>query len=354
MRDKGSTKEAAAKPGRRRGLQQRFLKRLGHLALWAGLAIQLEAASVPAARSYQPPVAARGLLLDAAVVSNAIIAVGEHGTILRSIDSGRTWEKVATPALSTLTCIVFADARNGWASGHDGVVLHTKDAGENWTVQYEAESKDVVLLDLATLDPKRLFAVGAFGLFWSSVDGGRTWTPRELLEEDLHLNRITVGDNNALYIACERGALLRLNDLGRGVTLLPSPYEGSFNGILPLGKGTLLAYGLRGHIFRSVDEGATWNLVPLPEPTLLSTAIRLRSGTVVVAGQARAFWISVDNGVTFSRWPTALTTAVAELLEMPDGAVLAIGEAGATRLDAPPAPPVTAGMYPKNAPGAAP
>ncbi|NIN72690.1 MAG: sialidase, partial [Gemmatimonadetes bacterium] len=45
-------------------------------------------------------------------------------------------------------------------------------------------------------------------------------------------------------------------------TTLPSPYEGSFFGTLPLEGDSLLLFGLRGHLFRSDDAGESWEEIP--------------------------------------------------------------------------------------------
>ena len=49
-----------------------------------------------------------------------------------------------------------------------------------------------------------------------------------------HLNAIAGGGNGVLYVAAEAGRLYRSADGGHHWSQLPSPYEGSFFGILPL------------------------------------------------------------------------------------------------------------------------
>jgi photosystem II stability/assembly factor-like uncharacterized protein len=281
------------------------------------------------------PHAARGLLLDAALNGHAIIAVGERGAIIRSVDSGETWEAIASPTNATLTGIAFATASTGWAVGHDGVILYTRDSGETWTEQFHAEDREAVFLDIAAIDGNRAIAIGAFGICYTTRDGGRSWLRQKLLDEDNHLNRITHTRDNALLIAGERGTLLRLPSFNKPAEPIVSPHEVSFYGIAPIATDTLLAYGLRGHLYRSADDGVTWQRIESPLPALFSTALRLKSGTVIVAGQARSWIVSRDGARTFRAWQPPLTTAVAEILEAPNGMILAFGEAGITRLESP-------------------
>jgi photosystem II stability/assembly factor-like uncharacterized protein len=297
------------------------------------LAASLAVASGGAADS--PVLAARSLLLNAQVAGHTIIAVGAYGHVLRSVDDGRTWEVAAVPTLVTLTAAHFPDARNGWAVGHDAQVLHSADGGRTWTRQYQGSDPDAPLLSVLFLDAENGFAVGAYGQYLSTTDGGRTWTPRRIIEQDRHFNRITVGPAGTLYIAGEQGTLLRSTDRGAAWRAIPSPYDGSFYGILPLGPEVLLAHGLRGRIYRSENNGETWQLVPVAPRVLLATAVRLRSGAIVLAGQARAFLVSRDDGRSFAPWAAPLTTPVAELVETADGRLLAFGEAGVTALPEP-------------------
>jgi photosystem II stability/assembly factor-like uncharacterized protein len=294
-------------------------------------------ALVPFTLSAAPPLpfAARGLLLDAAINGHAITAVGERGAIIRSVDSGETWETLESPTHTTLTGISFADPNNGWAVGHEGLILHTRDGGETWTEQFHAEDREIVFLDVAALDSTRAIAIGAFGVCYTTKDGGRSWLRQKLLDQDNHLNRITRGNDTEFLIAGERGTLLHIPAFNKPAESLQSPHEVSFYGLMPLSGDALLAYGLHGHIYRSPDNGATWQRIESPLPALFTTGLRLKSGTIIVAGQARAFLVSHDNGHSFGVWQPPLTTAVAEILEAPNGLLLAFGEAGITRLESP-------------------
>ena len=293
--------------------------------------------AAPALPPKLPP-AARGLLLDAAVNGIAIIAVGERGAIIRSADSGATWETLSSPTHADLTALAFATPSHGWAVGHGGVILHTLDGGETWTEQFKTPHADTVFLDVAALDQQRAIAVGAFGACFITLDGGRSWLEQKLPIEDNHLNRIATTPAGDVYLAGERGTLLHLASLKHAAAPLTTPSPSSYYGIRPLTETTLLAHGLGGRIHRSEDAGASWQNIPSPLSALFATSIRLKSGTLVLAGQARAFAISLDEGRTFQRWQPPLTTAVAELLEAPNGALLAFGEAGVSILPAPPAP----------------
>ncbi len=281
-------------------------------------------------------VAANVLLLDGALAGNVVVAVGEHGTILRSADSGRSWQIANSTVDATLTGVSFAaDASHGWAVGHDALILATNDAGLTWRKSWQGDNLEQSLLDVCALDARHVIAVGAYGLCLETTDGGANWTVRKLLRDDMHLNRISRGPGGALYLAGERGTLLHSTDDGQTWSPLHATYEGSFYGLLALDAHTLLAHGLRGRLYRSTDDGATWTMVAVPQPMLLATAVKLSGGAIVFAGQSRGLFLSHDSGLTVAPWPASLTSAVSELVQAPDGNVIALGEAGATLLPQP-------------------
>ena len=305
------------------------VKRLGPALLAAALAL------APGRAADSPELATRSLLLDAQAAGHVLFAVGAYGHILRSGDDGRTWEVAVVPTQATLTAICFPDERHGWAVGHDAQILHSDDSGHTWTRQYQGPDLDSPLLSVLFLDAETGFAVGAYSQFLATADGGRHWTARRIIEQDRHFNRITVGPAGTLYIAGEQGTLLRSTDRGATWQPIPSPYNGSFYGVLPLDPRTLLAYGLRGRIYRSEDDGGTWQLVPVVAQGVLATAVRLPSGVVVVGGAPRTFVVSRDAGRSFAAWEPGLTTPIAELVATADGRLLAFGEAGLTVLPSP-------------------
>jgi photosystem II stability/assembly factor-like uncharacterized protein len=278
------------------------------------------------------------LLLDGALAGSSVVAVGERGTALVSLDRGTSWRRATTPARATLTGVSFPPVplpRRGWAVGHEAEILVSVDRGLTWSRQFQGKNRTDSFLDVLALDEQRAIAIGAYGLFATTMDGGATWTTRRIREEDFHLNRISAGPSGTLYIAGEAGTLLRSTDKGATWLPIPSAYQGSFFGVLPLGARVLLAYGLRGHVFRSEDDGASWQEITGAPPVLVASALPLPDKRIFLAGQARHLLVSTDEGRTLSAASSAPTTAIAELVDLGEGRVLALGEAGATALKLP-------------------
>ncbi len=277
------------------------------------------------------PLAQNSALMDVTLAGDRLIAVGERGHILLSDDFGKNWRQVPCPSRTTLTAAYFVDSRNGWAVGHENVILATTDGGETWTHQYPSGGIEERYLDVYFNSLKQGFAIGAYGFARATGDGGKTWEPLEVFYEELHLNKVSVGPAGHLYIAVEAGELLTSVDAGSTWESLPSPYEGSLFGVLPLGPRALLTYGLRGHVFRSLDGGETWESIETGSTVLIMDGLRHSTGPIVLAGQSGRFLISNDGGRSFWEWEVPVQGATA-VVESPDGAIIAVGLNGAHRL----------------------
>ncbi|HWA27803.1 MAG TPA: YCF48-related protein [Lacunisphaera sp.] len=304
------------------------------LALLA--ALLLSPAPLPALDSELAPLAASSLLLDITRAGSRLVAVGDRGHVLLSDDEARTWRQVVVPTRAMLTGVSFADAKHGWAVGHDGVILATADGGQTWALQPSGADLETVFLDVYFSSPESGLVAGAYGKCLLTIDGGKSWQPAAPVPDEVHVNQIAPAATNMLYLAGEAGTLLVSTDPGKAWRKCDVPYEGSLFGVLPLDTNTLLAYGLRGNVFVSSDAGATWNARPVPVPVLLMAAVKMKSGAVILAGLGGNFFISRDVATAFRHWqPAEYNGGVSALLEAADGALVVVGEKGAARLAVP-------------------
>lgn len=293
------------------------------------------------------PLASTSLLLDLARAGNRLVAIGERGHVLLSDDDGATWRQAkSVPTRAMLTAVFFADAEYGWAVGHDETILNTTDGGETWTRSHFAPESQQPLLDLWFANRISGIAVGAYGAYLTTNDGGRHWAsakftpppkPRaskdatasgdEEPPPDYHLNRI-VGVGNRLYIAAEGGQLYRSDDRGANWRVLPSPYEGSFFGLVPIRGDGLLAFGLRGHLFKSADAGETWTSLSTGTTAMLTDGVAINDLRVVIGGLTGVLLVSGDAGETFRLTQQEDRRGFSALLPGKAGSVVVAGEGG--------------------------
>ncbi len=275
----------------------------------------------PPEYAVQAPLAAKSLLLDVTAVDGLLAAVGSRGHILLSEDQGESWSQAEVPTRSGLNAVFFHDRNLGWAVGHDGVIVRTKDGGVTWERVYWVPEDENPLMDVWFSNADEGFAVGAYGSFFETSDGGTTWNSRYISEDDFHLNQIVPAGGERLYIGAEAGLFYRSDDGGATWVDLLTPYQGSFFGVLPLEGDSVLTFGLRGHLFRSDDAGETWTELDTHTVSMLTNSLQLADGTIIITGLGGVVLVSHDGGQTFvlhqhanRRGISAVTTATDETL----------------------------------------
>jgi photosystem II stability/assembly factor-like uncharacterized protein len=274
------------------------------------------------------PLAVQSLMLAATRAGDRLVAVGERGHILLSDDNGKSWRQVPVPANAALTGVSFIDARQGWAVGHDAVILHTVDGGESWKLQHADPELEQPLMDVLFTDASHGVAVGAYGLYLETSDGGASWNDRKISDDDFHFNAIIAPTPETRLLVGEAGTLFHSTDAGVTWQPIESPYDGSFFDALALGPQSFLIYGLQGHIYRTDDAGASWVKVESGTTAGLMGGTVLADGTVELVGAQGAILTSRDGGRSFSISKRPDRVALADIVQAGNGTVILLGEAG--------------------------
>lgn len=251
------------------------------------------------------------------LVDGRYIAVGERGHILRSDDQGASWQQAVAPTRATLTAVARSNGRV-FAGGHDGVLLVSEDRGDSWKLVRSEPSadQDNPVLDIHFATESIGYAVGAYGLFLKTVDGGQTWQQEEIPAFDLpdfgfpHLYRLISLRDNSLLVVGEAGFAARSADQGVTWTRLDIAYEGTFFTARQTASGAILIAGMRGNLFRSADNGVSWAPVETGVRSGLND-IAIGTGEVVVVGMDGIMLVSRDDGQTFSRSQRSNRKAIA-------------------------------------------
>lgn len=280
------------------------------LLLAAVAADALTAEPAPGADAAAPkPIAAlqiahaeRGMLLGIARAGEQIVAVGGNGAIVRSAD-GKTWRQVPSPVDTGLNAVAFADAQHGWAVGHDAVILGTADGGATWSIQNFQPELYAPIFSILPLDAQKAIVVGAFGLIKATDDAGATWhdvNAPELSSDKLHLNAITRLRNGQLAVAGEHG-LVGVSVDGSQWRRIPTPYEGSFFGVLPWGEKGAIVFGMRGNVYVSDDPGtASWKKIEIAAPVSFFGGEALSDGRLLLTGADSTLVILQPDGTVAS------------------------------------------------------
>jgi len=345
---------------------------------------QLVTAAPELAPAQILPRAQQALLLDIARAGDRLVAVGERGHVLYSDDSGRSWTQARVPVSVLLTAVWFVDAEKGWAVGHDGMIIATADGGASWTLQRDglaaqetldrerlaaarravtaaegdtAEAADAQaaleeeedrasqpvyappLMDVWFADAEQGMAVGAYGTYLRTADGGRSWIRDEVRIDNpdgLHYYAIAAGDAGRLLIVGESGAMFRSRDGGGSWTPLSSGYQGTLFGALAFTPGdTVCAFGLQGTVLVSRDFGDSWRRLDSPTESVLAGGSITGAGDALIVGNVGTMLdVRLAAGELLDRSRASLRDNLAGAIAAPDGSLVVVGQAGARRVPA--------------------
>lgn len=245
----------------------------------------------------------KSLLLDTATIANnELIAVGERGHVLIGTNVD-TMVQQAVPSRVTLTAVTSVGELI-WVAGHDLTILHSADNGRTWSVQYSDIDSEKPFLDILFFDAQHGIAIGAYGAFFRTLDGGNNWEKElnasllhpddiEYLEEireldgdeayndELssilpHFNRIT-SHQDIVYMVGETGLIAQSADQGRTWSRVEIDYEGSFFAVNII-NDQLIVGGLRGNTFiMNEDE---WEAVRLCQEASVNSLVVSGSDTI--------------------------------------------------------------------------
>lgn len=312
--------------------------------LLLGSGVSLPAWSAEETFSIIAPRAVTSTLIDIDRAGDRLVAVGERGHVLYSLDQGENWQQAKVPFRRMLTGVAFVSDKLGWAVGHQSMIFKTVDGGETWQLAvdgfdlqedfnrtnvertrkaYEAlvieldekpdPSRDLeledalfafedaeILLEEPTiptnlhdvwfLDEKTGFAVGSFGRLVQTRDGGKNWTETSHLLDNpdgFHLNGIAGSAAAGVFIAGEGGVLYRSTDLGETWESLDAGYFDTFFGVVfDAGNQLLTAFGLGSALFQSADLGQNWQALNSPIKATFAGGAVGDDGSTILVGPA--------------------------------------------------------------------
>jgi photosystem II stability/assembly factor-like uncharacterized protein len=232
---------------------------------------------------------------------------GDSGAINRSVDGGSTWTSAQSGGTGITRAIDFLDGQRAWAANEGGEVLSTSNGGMQW-LRVAVTGFDVYgqIHDVDFVDASRGWAVGKNDYFGGSdgrisrsSDGGLHWTP-QLSLPDVEFFGIAAADTQTA-IAFGRGlftgTMVRTTD--GGAHWIPAgPATGGFRDAFFLDASTGWAVG--SDIHKTTDAGASWVEQYAGSGAELASVSFADSQNGWVAGFANVLLHTSDGGVTWT------------------------------------------------------
>jgi len=160
--------------------------------------------------------------------------IGGEARLLRTVDGGQQWQRVAQPLDGiAIQRVSFVDAKRGWAVGSGATVLRTDDAGEHW-ISVPLDDPHAHLMGLSFGDAMHGCIGGGYKV-WCSQDGGKTWPASEVAwpkgvdtGEDLAITELVMRDAmHGWFVTREGARIFHTDDGGRHWSLWMSVPQAS-------------------------------------------------------------------------------------------------------------------------------
>jgi photosystem II stability/assembly factor-like uncharacterized protein len=229
---------------------------------------------------------------------------GAGGMIAKTTDGGATWNFQTSGVTTNLLEISFYDENYGFAGGSSAVLLKTTNGGDTW-VKYETgtTSGEVYRIAFAPGTNGATVFVGSgvttIGRISKSTDSGSTFAPAAGYTSTTAVRGLQFIDANTGYAGNGTFEIYKTTDGGQTFTLSYDPGTGVFYDMRAGTGGVIFAAGSRGEVYKTTDQGATWSFHNSLISATIST-IAVKENLIIAAGTGGSMSKSSDTGINWS------------------------------------------------------
>jgi len=240
-------------------------------------------------------------LLDISIINSACaVAVGNSGTIIRTTDKGITWNsQISGTTLNDLKSVSFKDENNGLITGgvrleyphiQLGMILRTSDSGITWDTVFYSVEFYFQAVDYS--DPDNAIAIG-MGRYARSTNGGLTWTG---YFNGGQLYDISFCGQTGIAVGVS-GSIRKTTDIGLTWTELNSGIGENLYSICSIDSNNFFISGDKGRILQSSDEGQTW--IPYSSMKGGYSVSFLNQDCGIIVGKSGLIYRTTDGGMNW-------------------------------------------------------
>lgn len=189
-------------------------------------------------------------------------AVGRDGVILRTTDSGITWNIVKTNnkvQLRSVFCV--NDSSICFITGVSGTIMKSVDNGITWEIVATGFTEN--LNSISCTDVNTCIAVGDSDTSIKTIDGGKIWIKLQTnTAYDLKQITCLAQDDICYIVGGNQSEILKSNDMGLNWVVVPTPDESAVDSIrCEDGKTCFITQNSPASVFYTIDGGDTWSKI---------------------------------------------------------------------------------------------
>lgn len=191
--------------------------------------------------------------------SGKSIIVGDSSSIFYSYNALDSLQQIPFQKGYTFFRIRFIDEETGFITGNKGLILKTINGGINW-YKVATNTTDLIF-DIAFIDSKRGFAVGWNGMILKTTNGGESWNKSDLKSVDNYFKSVDFTKNGYGLVVGGDGMILRSTNYGEIWEETRITDIGGLQRVMFINDKTSVLIGNRGTIMVSKNRGENWSLV---------------------------------------------------------------------------------------------
>jgi photosystem II stability/assembly factor-like uncharacterized protein len=267
-------------------------------------------------------------LLHTSIIALALASVGPVAATTSGHPEGPTWEVTATGTTAQLRGLSAVSARVAWASGAAGTVLRTVDGGRTWQSVGPPGTSDLQFRDIEALDARHAVILsigeGEQSRIYVTSDGGASWTETFRNDEPTAFYDCLAFFDPFHGLALSdpvngKFRILSTSDGGRSWAVLPDAgmppalagefaFAASGTCLVTASVGPTTAWFATGgstsaRVFRTHNRGLTWTATNTPIPSsaaggVFSLAFRDPWRGIAVGGDFLAPTAAPDGSAT--------------------------------------------------------
>ena len=230
-------------------------------------------------------------LFDVHQVPGMVFCAGQGSTVLKSADSGKSWNKLSLTIPSNLRTVYFFDSLTGMVSGENARIQKTYNGGKTWTQKYVRTAAYAYDMSFKGNDG---IVVGKDLLAISSHDAGETWTVDTTPLVRKQLNSVAISPGGFCWTVGDSGFIFKKHISEKKWTQVNSGSMINLSSVSCIDDSTIIITGgmpdtaMVGKHYNillfSSDAGQSWLSTALPELKTIYSAWFQDSDTGFICG----------------------------------------------------------------------
>ena len=261
-----------------------------------------------------------------AVNTNIAWATGTNGVILHTTNGGTTWTAQTTGTTEIIREVSAVDVNTAWAVGTNGLILYTTDSGTTWTPQTSGTTE--TFRGLSAVDANTAWAVGGTEILYTT-NAGATWTAQTSGLTIEALRGVSAVDANTAWAVATSGTILHTTDSGTTWAPQTSGTTETLREVWAVDSSTAWAVGDADTILYTDNGGTSWTaqISGTSGEVLIGVSAVDANIAWVVGGGSGEILYTTNAGATWTA-QTSGVSSLAEVSAVNTDTAFAVGGAG--------------------------